>query len=354
MRMDSEESSRCKFGANRKARLIMNESKVDPIVIIGAGMAGLTAGRLLREAGLPVLVLDKGRGVGGRMATRRIGHGRVDHGAQYFTVRDKQFAQRVSEWREAGVVSEWGQGFADARGKRSTGGHFRYHGVDGMTTLPKHLAEGLDIRLQTRITEIIQEKNRWSVQSQSGETFRGRALLLTPPVPQSLELLDAGQVSFPSDIRRDLERIDYDPCLALLAVFAGASRILAPGGLRFSEGPIAWMADNHQKGISPDAHTVTIHAAPDYSRRHWRTNAIVVAQKLLEAAAPWLHPEVLDWQIHRWRYSQPVATYPEQALFLPGPPPLVFAGDAFGGPRVEGAVLSGYAAGQTLLAAKDR
>ena len=332
----------------------MNKSKTDPFLIIGAGMAGLTAARILHDANLPVLVLDKGRGVGGRMATRRIGYGRVDHGAQYFTVRDKQFAQRVSEWRESGVVSQWGQGFADPKGTLPTGGHFRYRGVDGMTSVPKYLAEGLDIRLQTRITAITREKNRWLVHSQSGKMFRGQTLLLTPPVTQSLELLEAGNVFLPGDTRRDLERIDYAPCLALLAAFAGASQIPEPGGLRLSEGPIAWMADNHQKGISPDAHTMTIHTTPDYSRRHWRTNAIVVARRLLEAAAHWLHPEVLDWQIHRWRYSQPVATYPEEALLLPGPPPLVFAGDAFGGPRVEGAATSGHAAARTFLAARDR
>ena len=332
----------------------MNESKADPILVIGAGIAGLTAARLLHEANIPVLVLEKGRGVGGRMATRRIGHGRVDHGAQFFTIRDQQFAKRVTEWQEAGAVSEWGQGFADAKGTRPSGEHFRYRGVDGMTSVPKHLAEDLDIRLQTRITAVSKEKSCWLVQSQSGEIFRGQALFLTSPVPQSLELLETGNVSFPKDIRRELERIDYDPCLALLAVFAGPSRLPAPGGLRFSEGPIAWMADNYQKGISPDAHTVTIHAAPDYSRRYWRTNANVIASKLLEAAAPWLHPEVLDWQIHRWRYSQPVTTYPEQALLLPGPPPLVLAGDALGGPHIEGAFISGYTAAKTLLAARDK
>jgi len=332
----------------------MNESKADPILIIGAGMAGLTAARLLHEAGLPVLVLDKGRGVGGRMATRRIGHGRVDHGAQYFTIRDQQFAKRVSVWQEEGVVSEWGQGFANAKGARPSGGHFRYRGMGGMTSVPKCLAEDLDIHLQTRITAVSKEKNSWLVQSQSGATFRGQALFLTSPVPQSLELLETGNISFPKDIRLELERIDYEPCIALLAVFAGPSRLPAPGGLRFSEGRIAWMADNQQKGISPDAQTVTIHAAPDYSCRHWRTDATVVARKLLEAAAPWLHPEVLDWQIHRWRYSQPVTTYPEKALFLPGPPPLVFAGDAFGGPRVEGAFISGYTAAKTFLAVRDK
>jgi predicted NAD/FAD-dependent oxidoreductase len=113
------------------------------------------------------------------------------------------------------------------------------------------------------------------------------------------------------------------------------------------------MADNYQKGISPDAHTVTIHATPGFSRHRWQTDEKVVARKLLEAAVGWLHPEVLEWQIHRWRYSQPMTTISEQALFLSDPPSLVFAGDAFGGPRIEGAALSGYAAARFLLAAMN-
>ena len=55
-------------------------------IVIGAGMAGLTAATVLQNsAQWDVLVLDKGRGVGGRMATRRLGEGgKADHGAQYF------------------------------------------------------------------------------------------------------------------------------------------------------------------------------------------------------------------------------------------------------------------------------
>ena len=41
------------------------------IVVIGAGMSGIACARVLRAAGLPVRLIDKGRGVGGRMATRR-------------------------------------------------------------------------------------------------------------------------------------------------------------------------------------------------------------------------------------------------------------------------------------------
>ena len=42
------------------------------VVVVGAGVAGLTAARSL-AAFSDVVVVDKGRGVGGRLATRRIG-----------------------------------------------------------------------------------------------------------------------------------------------------------------------------------------------------------------------------------------------------------------------------------------
>ena len=42
------------------------------IVIIGAGMSGIACARALRKAGAPVRLIDKGRGIGGRVATRRV------------------------------------------------------------------------------------------------------------------------------------------------------------------------------------------------------------------------------------------------------------------------------------------
>jgi photolyase PhrII len=51
-------------------------------IVIGAGLSGLTAARTLREQGVDVTVLEKARGAGGRMSTRRDGEHRFDHGAQ--------------------------------------------------------------------------------------------------------------------------------------------------------------------------------------------------------------------------------------------------------------------------------
>lgn len=78
------------------------------VAVIGAGISGLFAARTLADHGLPVTVFDKGRGVGGRMSTRRVdGRPCFDHGAQYFTARDLRFRQYVQSWLEQGVVAHW-------------------------------------------------------------------------------------------------------------------------------------------------------------------------------------------------------------------------------------------------------
>ena len=69
----------------------------EKIIIIGAGMAGLTCARRLTYAGMDVRILDKGRGIGGRLATRRTDTGLTfDHGAQYVTARGPGFQRTVN------------------------------------------------------------------------------------------------------------------------------------------------------------------------------------------------------------------------------------------------------------------
>ena len=56
----------------------MTEKK---IVVIGAGVSGLLCGKRLTEAGHSVLLIDKGRDIGGRLSTRRTSGAIFHHGA---------------------------------------------------------------------------------------------------------------------------------------------------------------------------------------------------------------------------------------------------------------------------------
>ena len=316
-------------------------------LIVGAGIAGLLAARALQERGVRVTLLDKGRGVGGRMATRRIGSAVFDHGAQFFTARDPRFGAVVDDWLSAQVSEEWCRGFADHEGLVRGDGHPRYRGSTGMTAVPKYLALGLDVRLGQRVTTVEAYESRWMLTTEQGTKFTADALLLTAPVPQSVALLNAGAMQLPSGLRQALDAIQYDPCIALM-VQPSICHLPAPGGMQLSEGPIVWIGDNRQKRISPEA-AVTIHATAEFSRKHWGSDDREIVSLLMSAAAPWVSEPISDVHVHRWRYARPSALHPDRCLAISEPLPLAFAGDAFGEPRVEGAALSGMAAAHALL-----
>jgi len=319
--------------------MISTHTHTTDILIIGAGLAGLLAATDLQASGLHPLVVEKGRGVGGRLASRRIGSATFDHGAQFITARNPRFAALLDEWHGLGLLAEWYRSVDD--------NHIRWRGVPSMTAVPKHLAKSLNVRLEMKMTALEQESSRWLAVFKNGETIAANAVLLTAPVPQSLALLDAGRAALEASLREQLEAVEYEPCLAVMALLQGGLNIPQPGFVRPESGPVAWIADNQMKGVSA-SQAVTIHATPAYSSTHWGDDRQEIGLDLLAAAAPWLGSETAEFQVHAWRYARPRHEQDHPCLILNQSPPLLIAGDAFGGPRVEGAALSGWAAAEVL------
>jgi len=326
-----------------------NSPVIWDVLIIGAGLAGLSAANDLHQAGLNVLVVDKGRGLGGRLAGRRIGDATFDHGAQFMTARDSRFKASVAEWIDAGVAEEWYSSYPG-----HPNGHPRYRGVPTMTAVAKYLATDMNVLRTTRVDSITQDNQLWSAALDNGDTISAKALLITSPVPQTLDLLASGNIPVPADKQARLDRIDYEACIAVMAVLDGPTAIPAPGATAFDEGPIGWISDNLQKGVSKIP-AVTIHGSGGFSAEHYDDDKILIGQKLIDAAAPYLgNAKVTEYQVHGWRYSKPSVVDPEACMLLSEStdlPPLALAGDAFAGPRFEGAVLSGWAAAKSLIAA---
>jgi predicted NAD/FAD-dependent oxidoreductase len=316
------------------------------VVIVGAGLAGLAAAHVLAPHH-DVIVVDKGRGVGGRAATRRIGDATLDHGAQFITTHTAEFADEVQEWVVAGVAAPWFHGQVGPHGVTDPDGHVRYRGVPTMNSIPRHLASGLDVRTAHTATSIRNEAARWRVQFDDAH-LDADAVLLTPPVPQSLALLDAGGAALSDNDRAALSAVRYDPCIAVMAVFGTAIELPEPGALRLTDSPIDWMAEHVHKGVSA-LPAVTFHTTAAFSEQHWDDDPEHIAAEVL-AAAPFTTAHAsTETQVHRWRYARPTVLHPAPFLHATDLPPLLFAGDAFDGAKVEGAFLSGRRAGERLL-----
>ena len=321
------------------------------ILIIGAGMSGLTAARELQSNGHDVTVVDKGRGIGGRMATRRFAGGRFDHGAQFFTVRSDEFKAAVENWRADHIAHHWFDGTPTPDEPAANDGHPRFCGQEGMTGIGKFLGEGLNIELGEEIERLSRENGAWRAISKSGRAFEGDELILTAPVPQSLQLFDLSGHSLHQTMRATLEAVTYEPCFAVLAQLDGPSAIASPGLLYINGEPIWWVADNFQKGVSPIPGSVTIHSSGAWARAHYDDDETEIGEQLIDASKQWLGRPVREFQVRRWRYSKPenpldIGIARDEDLAI------TFAGDALMGAKIEGAFTSGLMAARKLNEAR--
>lgn len=302
-------------------------------IIIGAGMSGLAAARVLTQQGHDVLILDKGRGVGGRMSTRTLEQGKADHGAQYFSVKSPEFTSLIDELQAENIIKEW---------QLAQREHVRYVGAKGMNTIPKKMAENLNVRLNEKVVLIANN----TVSTESGNKYPFDYLVITTPIPQAVALLKESEMNVSATDQAVLNAIEYDPCIAVMAVLKQPTDILS-GGVILENSPVAWIADNFQKGITPTP-TVTLHASVAFSQRHLEDDLQRVAQQMLASVAKYISPNnILTTQVHRWRYSLASQRY-ESPFYQLENRPIYLAGDGFGMGNVEGAFLSGYWAGQAI------
>ncbi len=309
------------------------------ILIIGAGMAGLTCATRLAQAGHSVTVLDKGRGPGGRMAARRaeITGETVsfDHGAQYFTARDPGFQEVVSKWEETGAVARWTAAGSDA-----------WIGTPGMNGPIRAMAEPLDVQWGTRAESITRDGTRWKVKA--GErVFAASTVLVAIPAEQTRELLSAAAPQFAAIAGG----VTSEPCWAVMAAF---DRPLAidEDAIRDSEAAIAWAARNSAKPGRQGTEAWVLHASPKRSREVLDVPkdgaaALLLADFFDQAGIDPVEP--VHCVAHRWLYAMPERVAGEPARY-DAEARIGIAGDYLHSPRVEGAFVSGRALAANVLA----
>lgn len=315
------------------------------VIVVGAGMAGLTAASTLVAAGFDVVVLDKGRAVGGRMATRTVEDATYDYGTQHFSSRTQAFRSVVAGWLQSGLAREWYRGQSLTQPGR--GLEPRLIGANGMRSITEHLGSGVDVRTGVEVSSVGRSGHDIVVATGSSEPLRADAAIITPPVPQTLTLLDTGRVGVDDKLRRALEGVEYDACCSVMARLEGATG-LDRGHRAIEGGRAAWIADNQHKGIT-DVPAVTIHSSLSFAAEQEGVPADDWVPVLVAAAQPHLASPIVSAKGHRWRYSQPRNVLVDGAAFVNTEDAVVIAGEAMAGAKVEGAFTSGKAAAALLI-----
>lgn len=314
------------------------------ILIIGAGLAGLTAARLLRDAGKNVIVIDKARQPGGRMATRNSEHGDFDHGAQYLTNRTPEFSALLNPMVQSGALAAW-----KPSGKDSARPWWVVQ--PRMSDFGAHLAHGLPCRLQTEAMRISRPAQGYEVHARTGDgaeiVLCANHVVAAIPAAQASNLLEPADAAFAA-----LDKVDMAPCWAAMLAFEKRMPAVPDMIRAMDDQTLALVVRNSSKpGRSGE--TFVLHATPRWSRAHIKDDSAMVAPALLEAMrrVSGLGAD-LPYPIHitakRWLYA--LVETPLDAPFLANADNTLFAcGDWCIGARIEAAHESGLAVARHIM-----
>lgn len=334
-------------------------SPAPSVAIVGAGMSGLIAARTLMDHGLSVTVFEKSRGTGGRMATRRTETvGTFDHGAQYFTARDRRFRNLVDSWVESGIVAAWpnpnrsdeqkivslkeGQVLSESQSTE------RWVGTPGMNSICKHIAADLPIQTDTLIGRLRQSDasiELFDNQDQSVGKFNYVALAI--PAAQAAALL---KPEFDT-LAEQIASIEMKPCWAAMVSLEDSLTQKWVGAF-LDDSFLSWVSRNSSKpGRDSPTENLIIHATPQWTIENLESDRDRVAHLMLTEfwRVAGIAPQIpVHLKAHRWRYSIPAE--PSDKLYHADDSLTVFTcGDWTSRPRVEGAFLSGMAMAGRIL-----
>lgn len=345
------------------------------IAVIGAGMAGVSCARQLAQAGWSVTLLDKSRGWGGRMATRKTEFGGFDHGAQYFTVRDARFERlldqlgdRVQPWapETMRVLDQEGLALAPSPAAAET----HWVATPGLSALARELGKpladgslGASVSLGIRVRRIERDAihpEQWQLRCEGAEGAQQvlggfDQVVLAVPHPQALELLQDSQLA--PEFQQALASVEVAPCWTLMLAFPQATpseqEPFGPAwsAARSQQHRVRWLARENSKPGRGSIERWTVQASPEWSAEHVNDSAERISAKLLKGFAEitGIRAEPSHAVAHRWLYAQtrrPLGQpyLADRALGI------ALCGDWCLGHRVEDAFVSGLELGLHLAA----
>ncbi|WP_374674288.1 NAD(P)/FAD-dependent oxidoreductase [Ideonella sp.] len=332
------------------------------VAVVGTGMAGAACAARLARADVEVVLFDKARGVGGRLATRRVvlpgpdgtdQEVAFDHGAPFFTARSPGFAAAVDEAAGAGWLVPWSPRWAPDS-FQPLEQEAAWLAQPRMTRWCAQLCAGVPVHLNAQVVQLVRRGGRWAVHADApvgvvdGFTH---VVVAVPPAQAAPWLLEHRP-----DWAHEARHWALQPCWTWLGVAEHTPEAPAWDVCRPPRGPLAWLLrqDTRPGRAAPPGWTPWVaHATAEWSRL-WLEAAPEAVEAALRPAVQALLGEGVRWRgswVHRWRYAQSARSVAAQpAPWCDDALGLAVAGDYLGGGGVEGAWRSGQAVAEHWLA----
>lgn len=320
------------------------------VAVIGAGLAGIHCAQLLSKQGFSVELFDKSRGIGGRLATRRVDNIRLDHGLPSWEILGEHTKNLTQQLLAADILQPWLVLESDKNDPSAWhDGDLKTHYMapDGMTAIAKFLASEMTIHRSHHLVEIQAGSGYWQLLFQDESVVSAQAVILAMPYPQVRTL-----VKWFSPLDQQLSAIGYEPSLSLML---GYESLPLPldfpwQELRLDSHPVLRKIILDGQKRSPQSATLVVQTHEDFAQRYLDAPSLDDATDLIiEAIQDIFDLSPPQWsQIHLWRYALPKNILDQPYLEIETSLPLIACGDWCLGNGIEGAISSGIAAAESL------
>lgn len=323
------------------------------VAVVGAGISGLVCAQQLHQAGYRVVVVEKSRGLGGRVTTRRLQDTCADRGLSYLISNGELTKSFVELLKSQDILTVW----TDTRHELSTDFQLKavtgsplYVAPNGMSEVARFLAKNLEIQLNRRLVGLSLNNDCWHLQFDSGNPeIIAKAVVVAIPAPQAVTLL----APFASAVVLDsLRSVEFSACISVIAGYAANLPLPPWQSLTvIDDDTLAWIGLDSSKRPGMRSPVFVFHSSAVFAQNSIDAEDLQpVGQQLLNRAAK-LFPQLAnpDWlQCDRWRYAFPTVPLADNCLNANTPKPLVCCGDWCGSDRLESAMRSGIAAAEQL------
>lgn len=275
------------------------------IAIIGAGIAGLNLARLLSGTA-EIVVFEKSDKLGGRIATHHANGFSFDHGAQFFTAKNKAFKTFVNELESQGVVSQWNANFVDLEpsginSQRTWDDEFpHYVGTPAMNSIGQYLAKNIDVRLNQLITGIKKIESRWFVETEQSQSGPFDWVVVTIPAEQAQAILP--ETASP---KMNLQDVTMQPCFALMLGYQ-KPHFFDWDAAFVSKSILSWVSVNSSKPKRGDHFTVVAMSTNEWAKTNFDKSESSVIEEMLNALASISNKNLADAsyiKLKRWKYA---------------------------------------------------